>query len=198
MKNLKKALAAISSAVMLCCGIAPTIASAVNYDENYAVVKDKYTAEEALAAGFDFNLDGRVSYSDVCTLNEFCAFEILGADDPDFVITDHIDSDIAEAVITYGDLTGNGEVNLIDVTAFLSECYSIIKSGDIDEDGVLEIEDAVAILRHYSYVASDNKEYIGSQEFMFVNNIGDIDHDGMITPVDATQVLQAWAMNSMS
>ncbi len=194
MKNLKKTLAVISSAVMLCCGVTPSFASA----EEYTVIKDKYTAEEALAAGYDFNLDGIVSYSDSYTLLQYCSYVNLGDENPDFIITDYIDSAIVEAVETYGDLTGNGIVDLIDTTVFLSECNSIIRNGDIDEDGVLEIEDAISILNHYCEVSNGNKEYMNSQEYMFTNNIGDINHDGDVNPVDATQVLQVWALNSMS
>lgn len=194
MKNLKKTLAVISSAVMLCCSIAPTIASA----EEYTVVKDKYTAEEALAAGFDFNLDGMVSYSDMYTLLQFCTFVSFGTENPDFIITDYIGSEIVEAVITYGDLTGNGIVDFIDATAFLSECYSIIRNGDVNEDGVLDVVDATEILVHYTHVSIDEHNYTTGFEYQRTNNVGDFNKDGKVDPVDATEVLQAWALNSMS
>lgn len=194
MKNLKKTLAVISSAVMLCCGITPSFASA----EEYIVIKDKYTAEEALAAGYDFNLDGKISYSDVITLSTYYSWSSIADVVPEFDISEEMGSAVIEAIETYGDITEDGNINLVDSTSLLLECYSIIRNGDVDEDGIIEIEDAVTILNHYCEIANGNEEYMNSQEYMFTNNIGDINHDGDVNPVDATQVLQAWALNSMS
>lgn len=193
MKNLKKTLAVISSAIMLCGGIAPSAASA----EEYTYVEDKYTAEEALAAGYDFNLDGIISYSDVYTLSTYYAWSSATDNDPDFDISEVMDPAVVEAVEAHGDITKDGKINPTDGVALIIECKSIIQNGDVNEDGVLDLQDATTILRHYSYFSVGNKEYMNSQECMFVKNIGDINHDGSVNPVDATIIIQTWALNSM-
>lgn len=191
MKSLKKTLAVISSAVILCGGIAPSVASA----EEYTIVEDKYTAEEALAAGYDFNLDGLFTYSDIYVFLQYhCTF--IMSDETENVTSD-FSTEVIEAIEKYGDVNEDGISDIVDAHIIFVNYNSAIQNGDVNEDGVLDLQDATTILRHYSYFSVGNKEYMNSQECMFVKNIGDINHDGSVNPVDATIILQTWALNSM-
>lgn len=139
----------------------------------------------------DVNQDGVVDNQDANLLLDY--FLNYTSDAKDYTDEEH------EMYKTYGDINGNGYVDMDDIK-LLSEINSDItvntEIGDVNHDGFVDAVDASLICEYYADLSTGKADTYTDAQVENLKEYADISGDGIIDTVDATLVLINYANNA--
>lgn len=169
---MKKALSILTAAVMSCCVLSVTSASA------------------ATAPNYDMNLDGVIDTRDAYTLLTFYMENWAQVEST-------LSPEVYANCEANGDVRANGMIQASDAAIILVYTVENDLSGDVNFDGAVTASDAAYTLSYYSRNASGkiNSDEMLSEIDYCVKNLSDMNDDGMVSAADAGTMLAVYVEN---
>lgn len=146
----------------------------------------------------DHNWEGKstlVSYAKNCRYSCLKDYDAVERDGMlDYYIP--LNNDMLENVIKYGDINADGRIEIEDASMLICAYSYNFELGDVDWDGSIDASDASYVLEFYSKCLTNNK--ISDAEIQDMISLADMNGDSVVDAIDASLILKAYAETSTS